>query len=110
MGSLTARAIPQNCRAGIGLREVAQDPAPGVGKGAVWGPQGTARVGLQLPDTTDATGVPGPQGSQGLQVLTLGHPRCRCMSAEELKTKWGPSGSLWPVRGWGVEGGQKGKG
>jgi hypothetical protein len=55
------------------------------GEGTVRGPQGSTRVGLRLLGTTDAagyhrragSGVPGPHGGQGCQVLSLGHGR-RC--------------------------------
>jgi hypothetical protein len=67
--------------------EKAPDPALGVGKGAVWGPHGPAGVWLRLLGNTDvaghrgraSSGVPGPHGVQGRQVLTLRHPRCCSM-------------------------------
>ena len=63
------------------------DPTLGSGESTVWGPSRTARVGLPLSGTTDhwilqknQFGVLGPLRGQRPQVLSLGHPRCCCMS------------------------------
>ena len=45
----------------------------GMGEGAVLAPT----LGHHRPL---GSGVPGMHGGQGRQVLTLGHPRCHCMS------------------------------
>jgi hypothetical protein len=76
-------------------REKPQDPALGLGKGAVWGPLGPARVRLRFSGTINATGrhgragsgVPGPHRSQGCQVL----------KSRRAENGWGPSGG--PGRG-----------
>ena len=55
----------------------------------------------------EQSGVPGPHGVQGGQVLALGHLRMSLDTAEEVRMKWGPLGQLrqpWGPKGEGAGG------
>lgn len=63
------------------------------------------RVGVLLWEATEQSGVPGPCGAQGQQVLALGHCRRSLDAAEKLRTGGSPEPqSALGLKGKGVGG------